>query len=49
MYQVKTFKTKQAMEKWINANHHVTQWEEVFINNGFAVGYKKLRFIDFND
>ena len=43
MWQIKTFKTQESMHKWINA--HIAHYRivEVFINNGYAVEYRKLR------
>ena len=43
MYQIKEFKTREQLNKWIEANDRKTQWQEVFVNNAFAVEYKALR------
>lgn len=45
MWNIKTFKTKQAMQQWIERNDHKTQWHEVFINNAYGVEYKALRVV----
>lgn len=44
-WQTKTFKTKDAMQKWIERNSGKYQIVEIFINNGFALEYKRLRRI----
>ncbi|MGH9582104.1 MAG: hypothetical protein ACRD4O_04115 [Bryobacteraceae bacterium] len=38
-----TFKTKDAMEKWKEKHGNNYQFEEVFINNGYALDVRKLR------
>ena len=45
MWQVKTFKSLQAMEKFINTNRNKIQFEIIYINNGYAIEYRKLRRI----
>lgn len=45
MWMTKTFKTKQAFDKWIADRSSRFQWNEIFINNGFGVEYRKLRWI----
>ena len=41
MWKVKTFKTKEAMQTFINNGG--IQWNEVFINNKpFSIEYRKL-------
>jgi len=45
MWIIKEFKTRKQMEQFINKNSSRIQWEEVFINNGFAIEYRKLRRI----
>lgn len=44
MWQVKTFKTKQAMQKFI-AKHKI-QWHEIFVNNAYGIEYRPLRIIN---
>lgn len=41
-WQFKTFKTKEQMQKFINKNGNKIQHREIFINNGYAIEYKKL-------
>jgi hypothetical protein len=43
MWNTKTFKTKEAMKKWIIANDRKTQWQEIFLNNAYGVEFKPLR------
>lgn len=45
MWQTKLFKNRQAMEKWLAINSDKIQWEEIFINNGYGLTYRKLRTI----
>jgi hypothetical protein len=42
MWILKTFKTKENMNKFIEKNNHKIQWVEVFINNAYAIEYRKL-------
>ena len=43
MWKIKTFKSDELRNKWIADNRHKYQTEVIFINNGYAVEYKKLR------
>jgi hypothetical protein len=43
MWQVKTFKTQESMNKFIRKNQSKMQYAEIFINNGYAIEYRKLR------
>lgn len=43
MWKVKTFKTKQAMEKFLAKHEGKIQWVEIFINNAYGIEYRKLR------
>ena len=45
MWTLKQFKTSDSMNEWIKANEHRYQITIVFINNGYAIEYKKIRFI----
>ena len=45
MWTTKEFKTKELMEKFLEKNSHKIQWQEIFINNGFCIEYRKLRKI----
>ena len=42
MWQNKTFKTHEAIQKFIDKNKNRIQYQEVFINNGYAIEYRKL-------
>lgn len=43
MWKIKTFRTKEAMQNFIDKNSNKIQWQEVFVNNGLAIEYRKLR------
>ncbi len=45
MHQIKEFKTKKQLNNWIKANDSKTQWQEVFVDNAYAVEYKALRLV----
>ena len=45
MYQIKSFKTRDQFNQWVEKNDRKTQWFEVFVNNAYAVEYKALRQI----
>ena len=45
MWENRIFKTKEAMQKWIAANDHKTQWHELFVNNAYGVQFRALRSI----
>lgn len=43
MWNTKIFKTKELLQKWVIANDHKTQWQEIFVNNAYGVEFKPLR------
>ena len=43
MWQTKTFKTKQAMDKFIETNAGKIQYVVIYVNNGYGIEYRKLR------
>ena len=45
-WQFKSFKTKEKMQDWLDKNKNKIQYEEIFIDNGFAVEYRKLKIIN---
>lgn len=45
MWQTKIFKTKLAMEKFIEKNKSKIQYDIIFVNNGFGIEYRVLRKI----
>jgi hypothetical protein len=38
-------RARQRMEAWIERNKHRIQYEEIFVNNAYAVEYRPLRRI----
>lgn len=45
MWKIKTFKTKEEMEKFIKIYGHKIEWKEIFVNNGYAIEYRILTII----
>jgi hypothetical protein len=45
MWIIKEFKTRESMNKFIARNMGKIQWHELFINNSYAIEYRKLRII----
>jgi hypothetical protein len=45
MWQIKKFKTKQAMIEWLEKHINI-QWVEIFINNGYAIEYRPIHQIN---
>jgi hypothetical protein len=45
MWKIKRFTSFSSMIDWMRANEWQYQMHEVFLNNSFAVEYKKLRRI----
>jgi len=45
MWQRKHFTTRFEMIDWIEANESRIQWDEIFVDHGYAVEYRKLRII----
>lgn len=43
MWKIVTFKTRLQFDNWVKRHENNCQWVEVFINNGYAVEYRKLR------
>ena len=43
MWIIKEFKTREKMLNWIEKNKSKIQWNEIFINNSYAIEYRKLR------
>lgn len=43
MWKFKKFKTRELMQAWIDRNKDHVQYTEIFINNGYALEYKKNR------
>ncbi len=45
MWTIKVFKTREKMNKFIQKNEGRIQWVEVFVNNGYAIEYRPLRWV----
>lgn len=45
MWTIKHFANEAAQEAWIAANEHRCQIVRLFVNNGYAVEWRKLRVI----
>lgn len=45
MWNVKKFKSAHDQANWIGANQHRFQIVVLYVNNGYAVEYKKLRLV----
>ncbi len=45
MWQVRNFKTFAALKAWIAKNEDRYQIVRLFVNNGYAVEYRKLRWV----
>ena len=42
MWKIKKFKTFEEMQNFIDKNKTKIQYEQIFINNYYAISYKKL-------
>ena len=47
MWTTKFFSTLKCQTKWIELNSHRYDIEVIFVENGYAVQYRKVRFIGF--
>jgi hypothetical protein len=45
MWQVKTFRTREQLKQWQEKNKNKMQMQEIFINNGYGVEYRKKQII----
>lgn len=45
MWKTKYFNNLRTMQKWISRNKKRYRIEEIFVNDGYAVDYKPLKFI----
>ncbi len=45
MWKIKTFKQRESMLRFLEVNEGRIQFHEIFINNGWGVEYRPLRFI----
>lgn len=46
MWEVKTFKTEKEMFNFIEKNKHKYRIDTIYVDNLYAVEYKKLRVIN---
>lgn len=42
MWIIRSFRSKENMNKFIEKNQSKIQWHEIFVNNGYAIQYRKL-------
>jgi hypothetical protein len=49
MWIMKVFRTKESMQKFLDRNKNKIQWREVFINNAWAIEYRKLIIVQWKD
>lgn len=45
MWKIKLFTTREKMQAWLDKHSHRIQWYEIFVNNAYAIEYRKLRRI----
>jgi hypothetical protein len=45
MWKIKRFKNQAALDEFIELNAHKIAYNVIYINNGYAVEYKKLRVV----
>jgi hypothetical protein len=43
VWRVKTFKTSEALNKWVIRHGSKVQYNLIFLNNGFGVEWRPLR------
>jgi len=44
-WKIKTFRTIEAMHEFLHKNDGLIQFNEVYVNNAYAIEYRKLRII----
>ena len=42
MWTIKHFESREKMQDWIERSGPKNVWNEIFVNNGYAVEYKPL-------
>lgn len=47
-WKIKTFKTYDAMQAWVEKHKHDYQMRQIFLNNEYGIEYKDLIKINFN-
>lgn len=45
MWTHKKFKTKEAMQTWLEKHEGRIEWQEVYVNNAYGLIYRYLRII----
>jgi uncharacterized protein YfbU (UPF0304 family) len=45
MWIIRTFRSKENMNKFLAKNAKKIQYVKIFINNGYAIEYRKLKRI----
>lgn len=43
MWDIKTFKTRDAMLAYLDKHGHRIEYREIFVNNAYGITYRKLR------
>jgi len=46
MWQIKIFKTEKSMLSFLKKNGNKIEFQEIFVNNGFGIEFRKLKVID---
>lgn len=44
-WKIKTFRTIEAMNEFLYKNDRLIEFNEVYVNNAYAIEYRKLRII----
>jgi len=44
-WKIKTFRTIEAMHEFLYKNDRLIEFNEVYVNNAYAIEYRKLRII----
>jgi hypothetical protein len=45
MWTTKTFKTREAMTRWLAKREGRIQWQEIFVNNAYGLEWRPLRWV----
>ena len=45
MWQIEYFDTKEERDKWLAQNEDQIQYDELFVADGYAIEWRKLRII----
>ena len=44
-WKIKTFRTIEAMNEFLYKNDRLIEFNEVYVNNAYAIEYRKLRIV----